>query len=86
MRFCSVILICFANYRMGELLIEKGSDKGVEHLKKAMQVDPSLSSSSLEKICWYHESKAIRSVEEIWRTSIVLRKKISRITWSEVIS
>ncbi len=46
-----------ANYRMGELLIEKGSDKGVEHLKKAMQIDPSLSSASLEKITWYHESK-----------------------------
>lgn len=46
-----------AHYRLGELLLERNDDTGVDHLKKAVALNAGYKSSVLEKIGWYHESR-----------------------------
>jgi Zn-dependent protease with chaperone function len=65
-----------AHFRLGEILLENNNDQGVEHLKKAMGLNPGYQSTVLEKIAWYHETRGeYDSVEKIHEDLDVAVKK-----------
>lgn len=72
-----------ALYRLGEILIADDDDKGVEHLRAAMQINPAYSSACLEKISWYLECKGEYGKVENYLDKLEETSEIDRKDYEE---